>query len=297
MNLESTPQNNLEKTEPPKELTQERTKKLKKVRQILERFLLSGILFFGADIAKDHVSENYSASSLAEMIELADQEERDLIFSLGQHRVDGSPEILLDKIVARDGVINKESIQKFLNTLPQNWANGEVSSISYMAENNGLIGFYGDSLIATFTADTRKLEFNSSSSQKESRAFLFYVLAHEIGHGNDFLADSSLSWPERHNLFQSITKRLNEENHFRTKYLEMLKKDSEDMPGKVRLVREYWAEICGQYFTDPSQLTIEDFELVDRFILKNDPNYNWRETVEERQNISGPSATEHIVKK
>lgn len=298
MNMESFPQSNQENTGPKAEKRLERARKLNQLRQAMGRFMLAGVVFFGAEMTKYHPDS--SSLSLAEIIEMTGQEEREWISGFIQEgKLEGKPEILHD-LEARNGKIGKDTIKSFVNSMPQNWVDGEVSVIANAGIENYEAVIYMSGAIATFSWDGKEVEFHPEA-KKESRSYLFHALAHELSHGNDFLFDSDLDWTERHHLFESISRRISEENHFKTNYIMVLKdlvaEDPQNTQERFRLIQEYWAEICAQYFVDPVQLDIEDFELVHEFVLKNDPNYNWKTQLTERQKISGRGTTEHIVEK
>lgn len=296
--MESFPQSGQENTELKAEEKPERAKKLSRLRQAMGRFMLAGVVFFGAEITKYH-SDN-SSLTLAERLEMASQEEREwLVGYIHQEKLNNKPEVLHD-LEAKDGRIEKETVTSFLSTLPQNWVDGEISTIANAGVENYKAKVYMSGAVATFAWNGKEIEFHPEA-KKESRAYLFHALAHELAHGNDFLFDSDLDWMERHHLFQFISRRISEENHFKTNYIMTLKKivaeDPQNTQERFRLIQEYWAEICAQYFVDPVQLDIEDFELVHEFVLKNDPDYGWKTRLAERQKISGRGTTEHIVEK
>src|SRR3989344_351136 len=103
------------------------------------------------------------------------------------------------------------------------------------------------------------------------------VIYHELGHVNDWESDMDLNIVEREELLCEVYKRMNSATAFtrQDKYHESFVDGTKE--GLYNAAKEYWADICAEYFWNPKfcqNSYPEDFKLVDKFVKKNDPTYN-----------------------
>lgn len=276
----------------------EKSKKLRLVAEMLKRFVLAGTLLFGSEMGP-HLSsrEETEDYSWAELLELMDEEEGKLFTKLIKEDKSKRPiSIEISSISSKEGEISAADIKKYIATLPDRWIKGEVARIRMVAEKDGEEEVFSWAL-AVFYNESAEIVFNPEIAKKGKRGYNIHVISHEIAHGNDFLTDADITWKERYLMYKKIKNRLKSENRFKTNYLVDLEDEFNKGDLKwVSLMREYWAEICAQYMSDPTQLHIDDFELVHEFVIHNDGNYKWRERLGERAKIQGEFSNPHIPK-
>lgn len=276
--------------------SQERGKKLRIVTKTLRMFVLAGTLLLGSEPGLHANSHEDSESYyLTKVMELVDEEHRELFLKIIKDRVK-KPILIESSIPSREKDITISEIRKYLATLPRGWIDGEIASIKTATDKDELYAVLPES-VATFHSDSGKIFFSQDISKESERGYIFYSLGHEIGHGNDIFTDMNITWKERYSLYKKLKGRVESDNRFRTNFL--LGVEEKFYKGDIDLtlvVREYWAEICAQYMSDPTQLHIDDFELVHEFVIKNDPDYKWREKLRERVKIQGEFKSPQIVK-
>lgn len=269
------------------------SKNLKIVSDTLKRFVLAGTLLLGSENSLQHTE--FKDYSWAEVMEVVGDEDREFLLEVAKDRVK-KPVSVESEIPARGEDIKVSEIRKFLSTLPKKWTKGEITSIKTTTNKEDLKTSYSGAL-ATFNNDTKKILFDFDIAKTQERGYNVYALSHEIAHGNDFMTDADITWKERYRLYKEIKERLKSENRFKTNYLVELEEKFDEGDYKfIPLAREYWAEICAQYMSDPTRLHIDDFKLVHEFVIKNEPDYKWRERLGERAKIQGRFSSSHIPK-
>jgi len=196
----------------------------------------------------------------------------------------------VEALGGKDGVLTPELLTKVLSTYPKNWFTHEVGLIeqredskyeeSEMLRKNKLgkvagVADYSEDLVSIrFTKLTHKLKVSE----------LVRILGHESAHANDFQGDNDLSIDEMLDLASSVGQRINDNDRYKSYYVEHIKDEDKQHQNYVRAT-EYWAEICEQYFADATKLNIKDALLVETAIKRNDPTFNWREAAEQRQEL------------
>ncbi len=274
--------------------TLDKRKRLGTILKILKRFVLAGTILLGSEIGLVPTTKaevkNYS---LAETMELIDEEDREIFLELTRNVI--KRDIVIEEAIpSKDKEVSVEDIEKYLATLPEGWVKGEISSIGSSGEWREGFGM-PSSALAIFYHESGRIVFNRDMAKTQKRGYNIHAISHEIAHGNDFLSDSNISWQERYSLYKRIKERLKSENRFRTHYLFKLEnKFEQGKYGWLPMIREYWAETCAQYMSDPSQLHIDDFSLVHEFVMRNDPEYDWRKKLSERSEIQGLFLNPHI---
>ena len=277
--------------------SKEKNKKLQLVAETLRRFVLAGVLLLSSEIglSPSHHGEleNYS---LAEAIELEDDETRELILKMAKDLVK-KPIYIESSIPSKEKDITISEIRKYIATLPRGWVKREVVSMGTTKNKKEAEYMSFEGISATFNGESGRITFSPEVVKTQERSFNVHVISHEVAHGNDFLTDADTTWNERYFLYKRLKDRLKSENRMKTYYLIFLEKEfNKGNFGWVSLAREYWAEICAQYMSDPTQLHIDDFKLVHEFVVKNEPDYKWRERLGERAKIQGKFSSPHIPK-
>ncbi len=275
----------------------EKDKKLRSVADVLKQFVLAGTLLLGSEIGlrPDRPYEQPENYSFAEVMELLDEEDRELFLKMTKNRVN-KPVSIESSIPSKTENVKISEIKKYLTTLPRGWTAGEIKSIKTTTKREDVEAVPFGAL-AVFYSDSGKIFFDQEAAKTQERGYNIHAISHEIAHGNDFLTDADISWRERHQMYKKLKDRLKSETRFRTHYLAGLEDEYEKGDyGLLPLMREYWAEINAQYMSDPTQLHIDDFELVHRFVMRNDSSYKWRERLGERAKIQGEFSNPHIPK-
>ncbi|MCH7492682.1 hypothetical protein IID19_03800 [Patescibacteria group bacterium] len=181
-------------------------------------------------------------------------------------------------------------------TYPNNWVTTEIDSIIYKVEDESADSLRSDKYNLgegwTEVGKARMKEGDIASVNLSGRRNIADVLetfGHELGHVNDWEYDNTLSPADKIKLFHAITKRFLEgENLFPSDYVESI--DNPDPQRNMEIkVQEYWAEICAQYFSDPSNFQDnypEDFALVDDWVKKQDPVFDPIESRAQRYELA-----------
>jgi hypothetical protein len=185
--------------------------------------------------------------------------------------------------------VNSGMVEQLLSEdffFPQNWIQGEIKEITYVDEVKKKQGGIG---IGRYTNSDNAIVFFRKKAGKipdEVREALpwFYKhnFAHESAHANDWETDKDLNIIERAELLTSVINRLNSENSYKSpnsyqkdEYYEIYLDGTKT--GNRHAAQEYWAEICKTYFSRPEYLKQhhpEDFELVDEYVKKQDPDFD-----------------------
>ena len=275
---------------------QEKSKKLHMVSETLRRFVLAGTLLLGSEIGlHPNYHEDPENYSLAEVLELVDAEDRELLLKMTEDLVK-KPVSVESSIPSNEKDITVSEIKKYLATLPRGWINREIASIGTEEKGEEKEGVPAWAL-AVFHGESARIVFNPETAKTSERGYNIHAISHEIAHGNDFLTDGDITWNERYFLYKKLKDRLRSDDRFKTNYLVGLEdKFHNGSYGLIPLTREYLAEICAQYMSDPTQLHIDDFELVHEFVIRNDGNYKWRERLGERAEIQGEFSNPYIPK-
>lgn len=273
---------------------QERSKGLRLVAEILKRFVLAGTILVGSEAGIVQQTE-FKDYSLAEVMELVDDQEREFLLKMAQEKV-SKPVSIESNIPTQGEDVKISEIRNYLATLPKKWTKGEITRIKTTTKKEDLNTSRSGAL-ATYNNESKRILFDYNVANTQERRYNIHALSHEVAHGNDFLTDVDLSWNERYSLYKKVKDRLKSEDRFKTHYLVDLEQEFSD--GEIHWIlfaREYWAEICAQYMSDPTQLHIDDFKLVHEFVIKNEPDYKWRERLGERAKIQGEFSNPHIPK-
>lgn|SRR3989344_6181417 len=181
-------------------------------------------------------------------------------------------------------------------TYPKSWINGEISLVYYKDEKVEMPEHYGENLRrgkAEGSYHQRIMKFyglpggikTSNLSKDEIIMFLELTFAHEIGHANDWEEDADMEITERQSLLLKVLKRVQSKKPFKSEMDTVLNNSSytekiqnSDTQENLHLkAKEYWADICKEYFGNVEWLQEkypEDFKIVDDFVKKYDSDFN-----------------------
>jgi hypothetical protein len=172
----------------------------------------------------------------------------------------------------RVGDLDAEMVSQLISNMPRNWGAGEITAVS--SKDKSYRTDAGGYALADFNRGTGVVTYYQEATGdvdevEELRGALF----HESGHANDWESDNGMSYDERIEMLWHVTGRLEVKDRFYSKYVENIQ-DANHPKENYRKAVEYWAEIVKAYFRHPGNLDIEDFTLVDFYILKNDPHFH-----------------------
>ncbi len=240
----------------------EKQDKLKKIKELMKEFVLTGMI----------LSAGFGALEGAKAAGYIEKEK----FKLEK----------VEDMECKDGTLKADVIRKYLESLPANWATGQVSAIE-------VVPSLDEQADAEYRPFSGKIEFNAENLKNIGREEVLGILAHEIGHGNDFSTDNELKQSDKDKLFMDLRERVRSSDRYLSPYIESL--IAKHVNG-VTIDHEYWAEVCSAYFTDPTTLNIKDFQLVDGVVHKNDPNYDLMDNLNKRLSIVGDIWTDNLNK-
>jgi len=194
----------------------------------------------------------------------------------------GGLEILFDDNIQSDTDLDNLLSRLFSDkngVYPKKWVRGQVSKITFLSNSK-----IDDKVVTDADAGHNHLDTKStiriykttldSYSSSHDFSILTKLFNHELAHANDWETDLSLSSSDRYKLFIScyeglMLDRVSKRYEYPQKYL--------DNNQLYTAVKEYWAEICEEYFSNPRSMLKEnprDFYLVDEYVKKNDPKFD-----------------------
>lgn len=171
---------------------------------------------------------------------------------------------------------------------PRGWVNNEVAFVLQTQDEYKIQESYGlkEGSQALATAGPSKTFPGRSEvvfyklAKTQPMKYMLEALSHEFGHANDWDSDNELSTGERVDLLLALGERIHSDDRFRSSYAEAITNRNKQLENYNK-AREYWAEICRQYFTDYAKLNIKDFQIVDHHVRKSDRNFDLRKSNEE----------------
>lgn len=171
---------------------------------------------------------------------------------------------------------------------PKGWINGEVDVVQYVDELGGLIpgvarrraGRTTQHSIAGTVTTTLYLYRIPMLPYAEgtSRKIFLHKIYHELAHANDWETDMDLNVLQRQELLLNVHDRMMSPNAYHRKgapYHSVFIDGTKE--GLYRAAREYWADICGRFFSDPVNFRKRfpaDFDLVTTQVKINDPSFD-----------------------
>lgn len=162
-------------------------------------------------------------------------------------------------------------LRQIIGRMPQNWSS-EIDSI--VISDDEVLNKSGDKVAGEINRVRRSITLYENSLTPDQLLRWEGVIFHEFGHFNDWASDSNLSLDEKIEMLWQMTQRYFSPGRTIYVYVEDIQEDGDKFKTNYRKIIEYWGTLCEIYFKNPSQLAIEDFQLVDRYVLKNDPEYH-----------------------
>ncbi len=174
-----------------------------------------------------------------------------------------------------------EDLDKHIKTnFPKNWfSQDKVDTINISNQENNLSEQYNlgedSKTLAFYNTDQDKITFNEFQDLHEKNINEFIsTLAHESAHANDWRTSKELSLNQRLDIMVKVKDRLLAKDRYISGYVEAIN-NKDEKEETVLKSEEYFAEICGEYFTHgPSRLDNKDIEIIEEVIQANDPEYD-----------------------
>ncbi len=182
------------------------------------------------------------------------------------------------KTIKLSSELIKEVVEK---TFPNEWVGSDIESFEYLdkfarefiKENKGILAWCKD----TGYKSKAKIEFFRPVRWENPHYLLGNIMSHELAHANDWEFDNQLSAEARIYLLAKVAQRLESSDRYHSAYVESIQeKDKQYQYYKKCL--EYWAEICGAYFSDPDRedLPEQDRKLIEFHLSKTTPGFDAR---------------------
>ena len=203
---------------------------------------------------------------------------------------------IISSLEALEGTIPADKLREVIDkTFPKNWVNREVTSISQRAQS---VGEKLATLLGGLGADGEVVASASMAYESEKAEIVFYgvtsklpmqyiandFLTHELAHANDWESDIEMNEEERDRLLLQISERLDADDRHKSEYVESLTHRDKRVQ-KYAKAKEYFAEICAVYFSNPEILHVKDFEIVNAVVKKHDPEFDVKKTGDIRKQI------------
>jgi hypothetical protein len=178
------------------------------------------------------------------------------------------------EIVGFDEATAKYGITENYLLYPKGWINGEFGSVEFIDKKHkkkagDFTRFLGSQSVLIYR-NTEDREYDSVVAPIQKGVF-----EHEFAHANDWDTDMDLNILERQQLLLSVHGRLTVSDRYQSDYYSSFIDGTPE--GLYKSAKEYWAEICGEYFTNPQSFLEKypvDFALVDEYVKKNDPSFD-----------------------
>ncbi len=184
-------------------------------------------------------------------------------------------------IEGRDGKLSPWVLHDLMASYPKGWITGEVEKIIQQPHldppidpSYGLGPEWKCAAVCASGIGSEKADIIFYASAKQmSVSELAATLAHESGHASDPWRSARMSRDERIELLLTLTRRIEEADRYQSFYVESIK-NPDAQERRFHRVLEYWAEICGAYFSNPAALPIADFAIVHQVVKRMDPGYD-----------------------
>ncbi len=177
---------------------------------------------------------------------------------------------------------------------PRGWITGEVGNVRYIDSERTMPSQYGEELKgekASGESDGYSIEFYKldESIVKDGKETTFdvldYTFGHELGHHNDWETDRQSALVERAELLSMVIELMRKDHPYKSLVRDFSGAPAyhEEIQGmeeheKTRLqAKEYWAELCGDYFAAPEilrEVSPDDYAIVDSYVKKIDPSFD-----------------------
>lgn len=184
---------------------------------------------------------------------------------------------------------------------PKGWLEEEISKVEYLdkeTRKEKLPYYQGETSALHIPSKTGKSEIKFLKSafdpktKKEWKDFietLDWHLGHETGHANDWGNEAELDFKNRVEFLHEVTQNCFREGAFRDVlgYLDSIK-HADPRAERYFKTKEYWAVCCENYFTFTEYFKEnypQEFEMVDKYVKKEDPTYDPFEKHEQRSEL------------
>ena len=193
-----------------------------------------------------------------------------------------------------EDTLENKTLEKIIeDTYPKGWFNEEVYRIvldkeRIFTKGEDHLAVYGQQFEEGGHFSRSKHEIvlaNSDESFKNSSYWFFDVISHESGHANDWESNNDLTNEERLDFLLKIYDRIKSNDRFMSSYVEEI--NPKDLKQKnYTQCTEYWAEICGEYFTNgKNNLSPKDITIIESIIKKKQDNFSIDRALLERKSI------------
>lgn len=260
-----------------------------------------------ADIEKKQLLSESEKTELSKKLEYLKENFSGNIFPQLQKSVEANKESIskpikikgFEKIGLRNEDLQKLWSEKYY---PKGWLEDEISDVEYKNEKFTEKKMdYGRNKESQYAGTQRqdekgksKITFYASNpedygSMKSFIETLDWHFSHESSHANDWEGESQMDFKNRVNFLYEVSQNCFREGTFRDVlgYVDSIKNKDKNKENYYK-VREYWGTCCEDYFTFPEILKQDnprEFEMVDKYVKMEDPNYNPIEKQVQRQEI------------
>ncbi len=176
--------------------------------------------------------------------------------------------------------LTPKELRKYLvESYPKGWIENEVAAIRQvdiderMPEEYGIEGQVAGSCAGGDWDRRANITLMRLTKDDNLHVLTNSTISHELGHANDWDSDQEMTEEERINLLLAVGERLDDSDRYQSWYVESIQNKDKKYE-LYKKAKEYWAEICRQYFYIPHDLNIKDFRLVEGVIKKADPQFD-----------------------
>lgn len=215
-----------------------------------------------------------------------------------------NPESIEVKGFEKAGLSN-EDLKKLWSEkyYPKGWLDEEVAEVEYIDKREKPGKHYG------LDKESIAISAHGNAEKGKSKLFFFksyalpetntekeqFIIAldwhfgHESSHANDWETEAELDFKTRVEFLYDVSQNCFKKDAFRDgfKYIEAVKNQNPNIERYYK-VSEYWAVCCDHYFTVPEtfeELYPREFEMVDKYVKKEDSTFNAFEKVKQRDEL------------
>lgn len=208
----------------------------------------------------------------------------------------------IGEIEALENTISAKTLKTIIEkTYPKGWFKNNMADIKQ-----------GKPDVTEFIAkdkrkwDTLAVAFDMTKEGKAKSSIVFnqevsrgwpvgHLINHTLSHESCHAVEHGLSIADSNNLFEAVAERIEAPDRFQSEYVENIE-DADKKARDFSKAQEYWAEICAQFFNDPTQLHIKDFRMVSEQVKKVDPAFNWKTASKHRKDIVYDNVKKYYAK-
>ncbi len=192
---------------------------------------------------------------------------------------------MTEAVEGKDGTLSAERMTKILrDTYPKGWFDGvSVRVKPYIGEAFPKWTQASETALPAADAIENLFQEGSTITLRPSQLkhnslehVVGRILSHESGHAATHEMPAS-QWEA---IRAGIINRLQEPDRLESPHVALMPGTSADIETQAE---EYWAEIVGQYFQDPTQLNIKDFRVVDVVVKQKDATFDALQKANERR--------------